>query len=212
MITDVLIDIDTLYDTRLEIAKSLDKKSTDEFVKSGEYCNRVYDDIGSIPFDIFEKYYKRRHFVHLVNATSTNLLDSYLYLLMNIDETTKPTTIYINFYPYYLTPEQLDYMITKVSDKLIYTGLKIEPVWLNNIEIFDFLKKIKFYFNYDYETFLILHHQFEMKAMLKNIILISPEPPVDRNDIVDAISLYLNWEPHPYKLFSPKDLPNGEIF
>lgn len=210
--TDILIDIDTLFDVRLEIARGLDKKSTDEFVKSGKYTERMYDEIGSIPHEIFRKYYYRRHIGHLMNAKSTNLLDNYIYLILNIEETAKPKNIFINFYPYSMDKEQFEFVMNRITDKLAYTGLNIKEVWLNYIDLFKFLKKIKYFIHYDYETFIILHSALEIYESLKHTIGIIPDIPIDKEDLINALSLFINLEPHPYKLFSPKDLPNGKIF
>lgn len=116
MLTTILTDLDTLFDTRLAVAFILNEHETAKAIKNDRYRLRYKDNVGNIPYSILKSYYKIR-----TKEVFTELaLPTYVmgFLMQHIEDTLTDTmikddvvneniTIYVNTYPYDFTVEEI---------------------------------------------------------------------------------------------------------
>lgn len=134
----ILIDIDTLFDTRAGLACLLDSKNT-EVIKSGEYRRRLRDNIGNISSQIFHTFYRDRNKHLLELAIPTPILKDLVYEdykeLMGLpyEMNTGRIPIYINIYPYDLNKNEMKRILYIVSS--VCNGADIKFINLNYEEL-----------------------------------------------------------------------------
>lgn len=142
---DIYIELDSLYDTRLVLARILDPKSVIPYVESGEYFRRYIDNFGNISSDVFNAMYKNRNKLLLLPAMPTNLFpylrDHYGEVITDIrDMSGKDIYIYVNTYPYRLTEKELKNIETKIVNYIPKSVIKfinmspyeVTPKWISS--------------------------------------------------------------------------------
>lgn len=133
MTYSIFTDIDTVLDTRLIVAMTIDFKSTIRMLESGEYHDRVRDQIGIIPYDLFRAFYAKRSKSVLEHAAPCKILgivrDYYTEAMSdmkNVAEVSTKYILYLNTYPYHLDDEEIDNLKK-------YIGLFIPGVDIRNV-------------------------------------------------------------------------------
>lgn len=123
---NILIDLDSLIDTRLPVVYALHSETAADLVQSGMYHKRIKDVFGNIPYRIFRRYYDDRTKDILRLATPTpmvDLLKSYCieayesHVTQGIDMI---PTLYVNTYPYVLNETEEDNLL-----KLFYNLIDV---------------------------------------------------------------------------------------
>ncbi len=159
---NILVDIDSLLDTRLALAMFLDEKSVSEYVKSKKYYNRVKDNYGDISYDIFKPLYKLRNKKILEFAIPTLLIDlikkhygDIVTDIKNIEN--NKVTIFLNIYPYDFNITEQDIIKKIISDKIPSVNIKIVSMSLLELQPLWIKENISTVFMYDTLEWLELH-------------------------------------------------------
>lgn len=141
---NILLDIDSLFDTRLPTAFLINEKIAATQHKSGEYKKRLSDRFGDIPADVFKAFYKMRDKRMLMMALPTkmfNLINDYVLQVKYTAEAKNETAVpivYINIYPYKLTISEQHFVASGIVTKLKNCEVKLvnmsipemTPTWL----------------------------------------------------------------------------------
>lgn len=142
---DIIIDIDSLFDTRLPILFALSPDTMQRYLDNGEYYTRTKDSFGDIPMNVFKGFYKNRDKRILLAAKPTemfNLLTDYItstQLSMTSLGDMRPITIYLNTYPYNLLDDELNSILRLLNDMgdninvktVNYDNYNLTPKWIN---------------------------------------------------------------------------------
>lgn len=141
----LLVDIDTILDTRLSLLYSLDSGIAKKVVDSKKYHYRKKDNFGNISSDIFNALFRDRNKSLLKLATLTPMcgiirahygdikLDP-----INLDAKLSPC-IYLNTHPYNFTLEEMkniqfamDKLVPNAEVKVIaLSNAQLHPDWIN---------------------------------------------------------------------------------
>jgi len=181
---NILIDIDTIFDTRLPILYTLDRKLTADIVKAGEYRNRLKNDFRHIPNDIFEAFYKTRTKAVLEIALQTDALTliaqycSEAYANNYIEtKDHPPVNVYLNIYPYKLHLGEQEILKALIED-FIPADITVIVVNMNNLELTPnwVLDNVGTIFKYDGLDWLELHNAMQTitSTPLMDVMLIAP--------------------------------------
>jgi len=120
----ILVDLDSLLDTRLPVVYALHEPTAIKIVKSGYYNKRVKDVFGNIPYSVFRDYYALRNKNILKLATPTpmiELIKEYCIeanTTMLVDNLGAIPKLTVNTYPYELEESEEDALL-----KLFYSEL-----------------------------------------------------------------------------------------
>jgi len=176
----ILVDLDSIMDTRIPVLFSISEKITQEVIHDGSYFKRKKDNFKNISADIFQPMYNNRTKLVLKLATPTELL-RYLsnYIIeMKADlmhlELINETFLYINTFPYVLNNDELEYLKIGISNYLPDINLKfvhmsiseLTPEWVNNnletLMLYDGLKWLE----YHTATTAIMKHSMQNKILI----------------------------------------------
>lgn len=125
MVKSLYVEIDDLFDTRLSFLNILTK---DKRVKKINYHNRIRDNFGSIPFNIFNHYYSYRNKYVLRNALPTKIFDliiDFVLEYIKLNESELNFKLYINIYPYDLTSVEIDNLQTALKKTFLETDIEV---------------------------------------------------------------------------------------
>ena len=109
---DVLVDLDSLLDTRLTTLYDMSVPVYEDMIAKGTYHNRYKDSFGPITYSIFKAIYGERTKEILRLATPTNMVNTineyFVEAFMNNKRAggTDIPNLYINIYPYKLTDDE----------------------------------------------------------------------------------------------------------
>lgn len=190
----ILIDVDTLFDTRAGLACLLDDKNT-EVIRSGQYEKRLRDNIGNVSSQVFHTFYRDRNKHLLELAIPTPLLKDIVFedykelMALEYEMNTGRVPIYINIYPYDLDKSEMKrikLIVAKVCNgaDIKFVNLDFEdlsPEW-----VLEHIKRIYMYsgldwLNYQCTTRKILEHP------LIDVMLIVPTI-IDANVSVHSLN------------------------
>lgn len=142
--SNIYVDVDSLFDTRLSTLYMLNDATAEELVTTGKYYDRVRDNFGSISADIFYTLYSRRNTEPLKLGIPTPIIDlvtehygSIVTDIKNIEKE-EDLKIYLNIYPYRLEEEEIDvicrYIENYIPDvilEVIYKSIEdLTPRWI----------------------------------------------------------------------------------
>lgn len=136
---NLLIDIDALFDTRSPILYQLDSDLLGDLVKNGKYHDRIKDSFGYIPLSLFKPLYEDRNKAVLGFSLPTTFLRLlYEYVVRFFQKTiiygdNIELTIYLNTYPYNLTPGEIDNLVQGIM--LLTNNVDVKVVHMSNSEI-----------------------------------------------------------------------------
>jgi len=140
-VTNILVDIDSLMDTRLPTLYALHKQTAIDVTSDESYHKRIRDTFGVIPHTVFNRFYSDRNKNILKLATPTpmiELLREYCTTATEsiVSETagTIPT-LYINTYPYEFNREEARNLVELFFKILCTNPMNIELLYLNNEEL-----------------------------------------------------------------------------
>jgi len=201
---NILIDIDSIMDTRLPMVYLLDNDLSSKIVKDGTYFSRYTNEFKHITRDIFESLYRDRDKSVLELATPTNILKlirNYCeesYGMDSVLGSTGNMCVYINIFPYKLKSTEyellksgLGTLIGGVNIKVISMNIdELTPTWIDkNIRTMVMYDGMKWFERHISNLSLI-------KNPLLNVQLLAPA-------IVDmGNSNFINTIDDPEKLFS----------
>lgn len=145
-IINVLVDLDSIMDTRLPVLYAIDEDVAERAIKTGTYFSRYKDEFEYITLDIFKPIYNDRTKNVLSLATPTKMLDTISDYCSEALLQNKSTggngklTIYINIFPYELSPTEYDnlasgvrYMIGDVDVKIVSMSIsELTPKWVDD--------------------------------------------------------------------------------
>ncbi len=145
----LLIDLDSLLDTRLPVVYTLNQELATEIIENKEYVYRKKDIFGNISNDIFKSMYKARSKAVLNLATPTAILQFLIPYLIETKSDLKNVEalnsfyIYINVYPYKFNMMELIELENAFSPMFIDNPIKmvsmdfeeLTPSWvMDNVE------------------------------------------------------------------------------
>ena len=135
MTYSIFTDIDTVLDTRLIVAMTIDFPSTIAMLESGSYHDRIRDQIGIIPYDLFRAFYAKRSKSVLEHAAPCKILgiirDYYMEAMSDMKTMSEVSTkyvLYLNIYPYNLNKEEIDNLKK-------YLGVYIPGVEIRDVDM-----------------------------------------------------------------------------
>jgi len=145
-IIHVLVDLDSIMDTRLPVLYAIDENVAEKVVKSGSYFKRYKDEFEHITMDIFKPLYNDRTRNVLTLATPTKMLDTISDYCSEAILQNKKTggegklTVYLNIYPYNLSVDEFDnlasgirYMIGDVDVTIVSMSKEeLTPKWVDD--------------------------------------------------------------------------------
>jgi hypothetical protein len=149
---NILVTLDTLFDTRLAFIYCLEPNSLNTVTEKNRYVTRLKDNFGSISHDIFYSMYRNRNKNILELATPTPIFgllkEEYGDLVTNIKTQDDKGYIYLNTYPYQLNTIEKENIISVIKNIIPNANIKIvymdkeelTPQWVDdNIgTIFDY--------------------------------------------------------------------------
>ena len=147
--TVILVDLDSLYDTRLSTLLKIDSNLANEIISKNLYNGRLIDEFGYLTKKVFRFYYNLRGIETLKNSLLTKITDvivAYLgHLKINLHEVNenKPITIIINTYPYKLGRSK-NYIKDVVSKILNFSGITIDITYDNLMSYEPFVLESKY--------------------------------------------------------------------
>lgn len=137
---NILLDLDTLLDTRLPIYYALSTEVASDMLSKDLYHRRIEEGYGVVTKDIFDIFYRQRDKNVLEFATPTTMLDllgSYCVRteeLMEVTDSREPLTVYLNVYPYDLNLDEQEAFITMLKVK-IPIDINVKVVSMSNKEL-----------------------------------------------------------------------------
>ena len=144
---NLLVDLDSLFDTRLPVLMGISEAAAYNVLNSGYYYNRVKDEFDLIPASIFRTIYRYRTKGVLEYALPTHIFNVMASILDDIyrDDTKNVLNkddkyLYINLYPYELSVNEKDILssaikqlIPPVNIKFInVSNVELTPKWIYN--------------------------------------------------------------------------------
>lgn len=143
---NILLDLDSLFDTRLPVVYLIDKDTAAEQHTSGSYKTRLSDSFGNIPVSVFQAFYKMRDKRLLTMALPTKMFDLINEYVLHIkydnevNDVSHIPIVYINIYPYKLTYMEQHYVASGIISKLKNCEVKLvnmsipelTPEWIEN--------------------------------------------------------------------------------
>jgi len=149
-LTNIYVDLDSIFDLRLAMLYYLDPDLTTELTANGKYYSRITDEFDYITSDIFKAVYENRNKSLLNLAVPTNVLNLITeYILeFNLDKVSidnyEETIVYVNIDKFDLNLDEIalieEYMLkgmkgTKVK-VVSMKPIEITPEWVNeNISV-----------------------------------------------------------------------------
>ena len=137
---NLLVDLDSLFDTRLPVLMGISEAAAYNVLNSGYYYTRVKDEFDLIPASIFRTIYRYRTKGVLEYALPTHIFNVMASLLDDIyrDDTKNVLNkddkyLYINLYPYELSVNEKD-ILSKAIKQLI-PPVNIKFINVNNVEL-----------------------------------------------------------------------------
>ena len=105
----IYTDVDSLYDTRIEVVKLINQYEAEKIILDGSYHNRLKERYGNIPYDMFYPIWRRRNknvFTNALNTMIPVLIQKY-HAALFVDEiysdVKNDIKLYVNIYPYELS-------------------------------------------------------------------------------------------------------------
>lgn len=217
----IYTDLDTMFDTRSVIAVGLDPNNVIPEIETFKYVNRIRDQFGNIPYNVFRSYYNRRDILTLEDAPLTSICkfirEHYADISteVNLSGKQEEITLYVNLYPYILGEDRLK-DLTKIIDSLIQ-GITIQyifktydeltPAWVKDNVGSMFMYDGPYWLEYVNQNLGLVHDP------LLNVMLISPslvnmntlKIKIDDNyfkDFQKLISYMIEYHPIAAKYFS----------
>lgn len=179
--SNVLVDLDSLLDTRLGTIARIDPDLVFYNIANFKYYNRDEDIFDNIDKDVFRKLYQERDKETLKLSPATQFCRELgkIAVDLSVDSHSQPmrgkAEIFINVYPYHLTDDE---MIEIENSILYYTGetLPVHAIRKRPEEITPrFLKNdFSLMIMYDYAPWLELHANDLEKTPLPEVTLLSP--------------------------------------
>ena len=141
----IYTDLDSLFDTRLPVLYNIDPTLPKKLLSNDYYFNRRKDVFGIIPRNLFRLFYNKRDKITLGYALPTNIvnvINSYtteLGTLRTVLGAVDPLSVYVNTYPYKLTPSEALTMRDGLSKSMRGINVimldspisDITPVWVD---------------------------------------------------------------------------------
>lgn len=178
----LLIDLDSLYDTRLAVLENIDRNLSIAALQDG-YHERVQDVFPLVDKETFEKLYALRDTEVLEKALPTRMLE----IVSDFIRTTVKqsfdtpfsvaTEVYINTYPYQMTKEDASVFLQPMFDlgagridvHVVNWALEdIEPAWV--------AQQISLMILYRYDEWLEIHSKNDnlRRTQLPDVTLLGP--------------------------------------
>lgn len=212
-----LVSLDELFDTRLAVLEMMDFEKADELQVSG-YFTRERDEFPGVDLYEFRKRYAQRNIAVLANSTMTNLMINLRdiigsYIVENTYENKEAEVdLVLNTYPYELTKEELNDMVTCIKlhlgnivpVRVIHQPLKnISSDWLDD-------NVISFYC-YDWNEWLTHHYLEFIKKRLETVVMLCPRiAPLSNQEGINQVN-EINKEIEAVKIISEKDLESEDF-
>lgn len=142
MKTNILVDLDTLFDTRMVLVDILNPTY---FASANNYDTRTRDNFNCLGGMIFHTFYKNRNKGILRNSLPSNIhsiINQSFYLELNDIDVNDDDDfkLFINTYPYNLVEEEKSFLIESVKPLTKYKNIEIinfsheelTPKWVNS--------------------------------------------------------------------------------
>ena len=137
---NVLIDLDSVLDTRLPILLALHEPTAKDVMRNDHYRKRIKDTFGNIPYAIFNRFYSKRSKDVLIMATPTpmlELLKEYCieaYTSLEAESEDVIPTLIVNTYPYTLANDE-KLRLLKLFSASMPVKINIDIVDMDNDEL-----------------------------------------------------------------------------
>jgi len=144
---NILVELDSLFDTRLPLVYMLSPTIAGKISKDGSYTKRLKDTFGNISEDIFKPIYKQRNKSLLMLGTPTemfNLVKEYIITAKYANDSlgvSRNLTVYINIYPYKLTVIEQSNIVSSfknsvdntIAVKIVSMNIpELTPAWVED--------------------------------------------------------------------------------
>jgi hypothetical protein len=126
---NILIDLDSLYDTRLSTLLKIDRSVAKKVIEDDSYNTRIIDEFDYLTRNIFRFYYNLRGIETLKNSLLTKATDLIVMLIKHLKlnlyemDERKPIKITINTYPYKLSKKSEENVLENMRNILPFSGL-----------------------------------------------------------------------------------------
>ena len=184
MSNNLLIDLDSILDTRLPILTGIDRDIAKKVQSKGVYKNRVSDSFEYISHDVFREIYKSRTKRVLQTPLPTgivNLITEYTLetksRLIDYKRDDK-LTVYVNIYPYRLNKEEIEIIKSRVHDIIPdFSSVEIVDKSIKEITIDFLIDNINVFIMYNGIEWLKYHMDIGelRRKSIPNILFIVPK-------------------------------------
>ena len=179
MAYDILVDLDTLFDTRYPIFLGLDCNSTSDSIMFKNYYNRIRDNVNNVSYWIMQAYYRNREKTLLSTALPTGvigLLKDHLSELktdMMINEDKHLNfKLYINIYPYMLNKDEMLNLIRYITKMIGYVEIQFIYMNMDDLTPEWILDNVSSYYSYSSPQWLE-YHLANLNIIKKPILKVS---------------------------------------
>lgn len=153
-------DLDSLYDTRFELIRLINKHEARRILKDGSYHERLTENYGNITWDMFYPLWRRRKKELFISATNTMMIGVIrkYFIALYTDEVYKEVRdkfkLYVNTYPYRFEEEEMKAMEYVIANFL--PDIEVMFIYKNKQDLTTnwVSSKIGFMFKYDFLDWL----------------------------------------------------------
>ena len=133
---NILCDLDALLDTRLAVYKTMGDETFTKVLNSGWAKVRHTDAVEGTDFELFKKLYAKRDESILQYADVTSVIDFIMDIYkinkgFSMQDKEPPPIVFINTYPYKITEEEEELLLTIIEN----TGIEhVELISINTAQ------------------------------------------------------------------------------
>ena len=184
MANNLLIDLDSILDTRLPILYSIDKDLTEQILKDNSYKTRVTNSFNYISSTVFKELYKLRNKQVLatpIPTPITDLITEYTLetkTLLIDSKSDDELVVYVNIYPYNLNKKEIEIVTTRFKEMLpSFSKVEVINRRVQDISIDFLIDNINVFIHYSGIEWFKYHMDVGelSKRNLPNVMLIVPK-------------------------------------
>lgn len=131
MVSKVLTDLDTLFDTRLAVGYLLNEVEAAKAIKNNQYRLRIRDNIGNIPYSVLRPYYRYRSKdifelalpTYVMGFIKEHVEESIADGMISDEVTTDHIDVFVNAYPYDLNIEEMKLLGKAIESDIPFTNV-----------------------------------------------------------------------------------------
>lgn len=197
-------DLDTIFDTRYELLKTINAAETKKILLNKSYHTRLVERYGNITWDIFKPLWDKRTKPLLVYAPRTSMLDiikeQYLQCVTDPSYTDvlDKLTLYVNTHPYNLTEQEkkdietgIAYMIPNCRILCIDKSFKeLTSNWIVENVGYLFMYEFLDWVDYQFSTGVYNLKLNRIEAFAPGVTRLEDNVSITNKDIMDMEEKY----------------------